>query len=374
MIYFDNAATTFPKPLSVLRRTMACMREECGNPGRGSHRMAMRASEVLYSCRERAADFFGASEAERVVFTMNTTHALNLAMKSVLRPGDHVLTGDMEHNSVVRPLAAMEEVSRDVFCVRATPDRMLAEIGRLVRPNTRAIVCAHVPNTANIALPVERIGRFCRARGIVLILDGAQSAGHLPIDIERMHVDILCVPGHKGLYGTQGCGMMILGKHAPCGKTLMEGGSGSRSLDTAMPDELPEHFEAGTLPTPAIAGLDAGIGWVQGVGTEAIHALECRLWKRMYADLSAMPGVRIAEDTPGAILMFTVAGHSPSAIAEALDQRGICVRAGYHCAPAGHRALGTEHDGAVRVSFGALNTEREVTAFSDAMWRILRGR
>jgi selenocysteine lyase/cysteine desulfurase len=187
-----------------------------------------------------------------------------------------------------------------------------------------------------------------------------------------MKVDILCVPGHKGLCGIQGCGLMLLGENCPPGRTLWEGGSGSASLEWEMPAELPEHFEAGTLPTPAAAALDAGIRWVQSVGVEAIHALECRLWRMLRADLASMGKIRVADETPGAVLLLNADGFPPSEIAEKLNRRGICVRAGYHCAPAAHRTLGTIETGGVRVSFGAMNTERDVRDFSDALWGILR--
>ena len=374
MIYLDNAATTFPKPPAVGAAVLACMRCAGGNPGRGSHTAAVRAAETVYACRCLAAEFFGISDERRVVFTLNTTHALNLALKSVLRPGDHVICSDMEHNATVRPLAALADIgvrcSR--FHMRQEPQAMLAEIRRLIRPDTRALVCAHASNIAGITVPAADIGALCRDRGILFILDGAQSAGILPIHVEEMHIDILCVPGHKGLYGPQGCGMMILGEHCPVGKTLMEGGSGVHSADIRMPDDLPEHFEAGTLPTPAIAGLEAGIRFVMQTGTETIFAHECHLWRKLAENLSVMSRIRLIDDTPGSILLFHAEGISPAVLADALDKKGICVRAGYHCAPLAHRALGTERDGAVRVSFGAMNTEREVYAFTDAVRLILR--
>ena len=374
MIYFDNAATTFPKPPAVGAAMLACMRCAGGNPGRGSHSAALRAAEIVYSCRCRAAEFFGVSDPARVVFTLNTTCALNTALKSVLRPGDHVISGDMEHNATVRPLARMEErgITCSRFRMKQAPEALLAEIRSLIRPNTRVLVCTHASNIAGTTVPVAQIGKLCRERGILFVLDGAQSAGNMPIHIENMHVDILCVPGHKGLYGPQGCGMMLLGEKCPVGDTLIEGGSGVRSADVRMPEELPEHFEAGTLPVPAIAGLEAGIRFVMQAGIGEIHAHECRLWRKAVQALSCMPRVHIADETEGAILLFRADGILPAALAEALDKQGICVRAGYHCAPLAHRALGTEEHGAVRISFGAMNTEREISIFADALCRILR--
>lgn len=377
MIYLDHAATSWPKPPSVYEKMLSCMRHEGGNPGRGAHALSLRAAERIYSCRECAAAFFGAAGAERVAFTLNTTYALNTAIKSILSPGDHVLIGDMEHNSVLRPLAALaktKQITYSTFHVRKSPEAILSELQKKIQPHTRALICAHVPNLANNAIPVAEIGAFCHKHGVIFILDGAQSAGHLPICVDAMHVDILCVPGHKGLYGPQGCAMMIFGQNCPIGAPLTEGGSGIHSLDLSMPEELPEHFEAGTLPTPAIAGLEAGIQFVKFVGLSRIHAHECRLWHILHGALSDMQKIHIADETPGAILTFTADNLSPTEIAERLNQKNICVRAGYHCAPLGHRALGTEETGAVRISFGIMNTAEEILTCADALHSILQGK
>jgi len=375
MIYLDNAATSFPKPSGVAAAMTEYMRCAGGNPGRGTHTAALRAAEKIFECRVLAANFFGAPEPDHVMFTMNTTYALNTALHSILSGGGHVLMGNMEHNSVFRPLAALEEsgiIRCSMFDVRRTAEEILSELRRKVRPDTRVLICAHIPNTANRILPAAEIGAFCRQNGILFILDGAQSAGHLPIDMQKMNIDILCVPGHKGLFGPQGVGMMILGESCPVGRALISGGSGSRSLSAEMPDELPDHFEAGTLPGPAIAGLVEGIRWVQKIGTEQIHAHECMLWRKLYSCIREMHGIRVADPVPGAVLLFTADGISPNSVASELDRAGICVRAGYHCAPLGHRALGTEKEGAVRVSFSATNTETDVRDFTDALRRILK--
>lgn len=375
MIYFDNAATTFPKPPAVIAETARCMREYCGNPGRGAHRMALRAAEAVYRCREAAAELFSAPGAENVAFTLNTTYALNMAIKSVVRPGDHVLISNMEHNAVMRPLyklAREDGVRFDTFDLRRTPREILSEMSAKVCESTRAVVCVHASNICGITAPVAEIGAFCRARGMCFLLDGAQSAGILPIDMEAMQIDILCVPGHKGLYGPQGCGMMIFGNAEwRAGATLVEGGSGSNSLTRTMPEETPERFEAGTLPTPQIVGLGEGIRFVQRIGTDAIHARECELWRRAADDMRNMRGVRLYDETPGAALLFSADGMTPEELASALDRAGICVRAGFHCAPAAHRTLGTGERGAVRLSFGVMNTESEVRRFCGTLYRIL---
>ena len=376
MIYLDNAATSFPKPESVLSAALGCMRYTCGNPGRGSHKMAMAAAEEIYTCREEAASFFGAAGAERVIFTMNATHALNTAIKSVIHPGDHVLIGSMEHNSVWRPIAKLAEkriLSYTVFAVCGSTEEILADVRRKIRRETRALICAHIPNIANAAIPVREIGRLCRAAGIIFILDGAQSAGHLPINVTEMCVDMLCVPGHKGLFGPQGSGMIVCGSDRfSSGDTLVEGGSGMHSLESHMPDVLPERYEAGTLPTPAVAGLREGIRFVKRIGVEAIHKAETELWCAAYERLSEMPGVRLYGDTPGSVLLFNVDGMPAVDVGAALDSRGICVRSGYHCAPMAHRVIGTGESGGVRASFSLMNTKKEVLHFVDAVRQISR--
>lgn len=378
MIYLDNAATTFPKPTAVCAEVQRCMQQYCGNPGRGTHRLAMAAAEKIYDCREAAADFFGTSGAERVVFTCNTTYALNMAIKSVLRPGDHVLIGNMEHNSVLRPVhrLAMEgKIQYDFFDTHVGAAHIRKELSLHLRKNTRAVICTHVPNVANRIAPVREIGEFCWERNLCLIVDGAQSAGIIPIHMQEMKIDILCVPGHKGLYGPQGCGMMIFGGDRFFGgSTLVEGGSGMHSRMLSMPETLPEHFEAGTLPTPAIAGLLEGIRFVQRTGIENIHRRECALWTQLQTDLLEMPEVHLYETEPGAILCMNATGISGEEMAAALDQAGICVRAGYHCAPLGHQVLGTSKTGAVRISLSAMNTEREIKQCTDAIHRVLKER
>lgn len=376
MIYLDNAATTYPKPCNVTAAVSRCIRDFGGNPGRGSHRLSMLAAECVYDCREAAADFFGLADPSRVVFTMNTTYALNMAVKCTLRTGDHVLMGNMEHNSVRRPIEKLVRdgvICCDVFNAYGDVATVLSDLQKQLRANTRVVVCAHTSNICNRTAPIREIGGFCRSHGICFIVDGAQSAGIQAVDLGKMPVDIYCVPGHKGLYGPQGCGMMLVcGDHFVNESTLIEGGSGVHSLEPHMPRELPERFEAGTLPTPAIAGLAAGIHWVKSLGVNEIHRHECALWHKLYGELRNLSDVILYDETPGAVLLFNVTGRSPAEVASALDGEGICVRSGLHCAPMAHTVLGTGENGAVRVSFGAMNTEKEVRCFADTLYRIVR--
>ena len=380
MIYLDNAATSFPKPQAVVEESMRCMRQYCGNPGRGSHILAMRSAEKIFECRGEIAAFFGSRNPENVVFTMNTTMALNIAIKGLLRQGDHVLISDMEHNAVFRPiykLAKEGKITYDVFPSlvndpRANAVRICAGIARLIKPNTRMLICSHASNICSYHFPLEEMGSFCKRHGILFVVDGAQSAGHLPIDVEKMGIDALCAPGHKGLLGPQGSGFLLLGEGIVA-DTLMEGGSGYHSLEGDMPDEAPERYEAGTLSTPAIVGLCEGLREVKRLGTEKIFRHIVSLNQRLQENLSRIPEVTVY--TPqhvGSVLLFNIEGRAADRVGAALDHFGFCVRAGFHCAALGHTTLGTPPGGAVRVSPGIFNTKEQIDSFSNAVERILR--
>lgn len=381
MIYLDNAATSFPKPRAVIEETARCMREYGGNPGRGSHRLAMRAAEKIFECREEIASFFGSGKPENVVFTMNTTMALNMAIKGIVADGDHVLISDMEHNAVFRPIYRMAREGRiayDVFpSFAADPEqsetqrteRICEEIERLIRPRTRAVVCTHASNICSAVMPIQAIGEVCRRHGILFIVDAAQSAGHLPIDVRSMKIDALCAPGHKGLLGPQGSGFLLLGEEVATSlATLMEGGSGVHSLDGNMPAEPPERYEAGTLPTPAVAGLCEGIRAVRRMGIDRIFQHERELASSLSEGLSKLPGVRIYAPRPvGQTVLFSAEKVPADRLGDALNRRGFCVRSGFHCAALAHRTLATPPAGAVRVSPGVFNTPAEISAFCSAV-------
>lgn len=371
MIYFDNAATSFPKPPQVLRTVNDCLRNYCGNPGRGSHFLSRKSAEVVYSAREEAASFFGLSGAENVVFTYNDTYALNFAIKGVLRRGDHVIISDMEHNSIYRPVYRMAHENMitynifDSLCLEnpRTPDMICKSIEKLIRPRTRLIAVTHVSNICSAALPLEEIGKLCRKYKITFLVDAAQSAGHLPIDMEKMNIDLLCAPAHKGLLGIQGCGLLLM-RNGTGLSPLIEGGSGVNSLAPEMPELPPERYEAGTISVPAIAALGEGIRYINSVGLDAIHEKEKKLFCKAADMLSDIRGVTVyAPNHLGSTLLFNVNGSTPEQTSERLDRAGICVRGGFHCSPLGHKALRTGENGAVRASFGLFNTEKEVTEF-----------
>ena len=377
MIYLDNAATSFPKPTCVIEEQTRCMRQYCGNPSRGSHALAMRAAQKIYDCRCEAAELFGVSNPEGVVFTMNTTMSINMLIKGLLRTGDHVLLSDMEHNSVYRPiykLAREGRVSYDVFPTFPTdPARTATDICRairsLIKPNTRLLIAAHASNICSATLPITEIGRLCAEHGVLFVVDAAQSAGHISINMKESRIGALCVPGHKGLLGPQGCGLMLLsdGLHAD---TLMEGGSGFQSLSGEMPEEAPERYEAGTLPTPAIAGLCEGIRFVRSMGVAEIGAHAREMNQYLQERLLEIPKVTVY--TPhhvGSVLLFNVDGMSSDEVGDALNRREICVRTGFHCSALGHATLGTTRlGGAVRVSTGYATTKKHM----DALLRAVR--
>lgn len=380
MIYFDNAATSYPKPPEVADAVRDALLRCGGNAGRGAYRSAMKTAELLYECRKSAADLFGVDSPERVIFTAGATSALNLAIKGAVRRGDHVLISDLEHNAVWRPVHALAQAGVITYSVfptyagdpGATVSRILTGIGERIRENTRVLICTHASNICSATLPVSAIGQLCARRGVRFIVDAAQSAGHLPLDVGEIGADAVCVPGHKGLLGPQGVGLLLLGKDVDLG-TVLEGGTGVRSLEAEMPPDPPERYEAGTLPLPAIAGLREGIRSVVRRGLPAIRRGERTLWNRLYGHVSRIPGIAVlAPHHSGSVLSFTADAIPSESLAAELDRAGFCVRAGFHCAALAHRTLGTPSAGAVRVSFGPENTPDEVDAFAHAVEEIVR--
>ncbi|MBP3667731.1 MAG: aminotransferase class V-fold PLP-dependent enzyme [Clostridia bacterium] len=381
LVYLDHAATSYPKPPTVMAAVSDCMKYCGGNPGRGSHPLAMGAASEIYSCREMAAEMFGA-EPDRVIFTLNTTHALNLAIKGLAGRGKqgsggfHVLCSDMEHNAVYRPLyrlAVEGIIDLEVFdtfpaAPVRTEDLILRSLTSRIRPDTRMVVCSHASNICSAILPIRRIGELCRRRGIHLVVDAAQSAGVYELDVDSMGITALCLPGHKGLMGPQGTGMLILGKGAAL-DTLMEGGNGVDSLRGEMSEDAPERYEAGTLQTPAIAGLRAGLEFVESAGIEAIREHERRLGAKLRDGLLEIPKVTVyAPHREGGVVLFSVEGYTSEEVGRILDGEGICVRAGFHCSALGHNTLQTPADGAVRGSLGWSSRERDV----EGMLRVVR--
>ena len=374
IIYFDNAATSFPKPAQVYNEVRSCMLYSGGNAGRGSHRLSMAAAQKIFDCRELAASLVGCDSPERVAFTMNTTYALNVAIKGLLKFGDRVIISDLEHNAVYRPICALVKergIKYDVFDTMTHKDRdddICDNIKKLIKKETKMLICTCSSNICSRVLPIEKIGKLCHDKGLIFVVDGAQGAGHINIDMTKMHIDILCVPSHKGLYGPQGCGMIIFGDGVDC-RTLIEGGNGYDSLSFDMGDSLPERFEAGTLPAPIISGLAEGIKSVMDVGIEQISSYERSLNARALEMLENTNGIHVyAPQHCGSVLSFNMDGIGSEKLAAELDRYGICVRGGYHCAALAHKTIGTANGGSVRLSFGRYNKMYELEAF----WKVLK--
>ncbi len=371
MIYFDNSATTYPKPQSVIQATAMTL-ETCTNPGRGAHPLSMNAALELYECRKAAAEMFGASP-ERVIFTPGATYALNMAIHAVSSVEGAILISDLEHNAVLRPaLASGREVrvfsSAPFFEGEERTAAILASAGRLSE-DAALLVATAASNICGAVMPISELGAFCRERGILFIVDGAQAGGIYDINVERDNIDVLCLPSHKGLYGPMGCGMMILGEGVTL-PTFVHGGSGVDSRAYTMPVYPPERYEAGTLPVPVIAGLRRGIEFVKKRTANRICAIEARL-ARLLSDSLINMGARVyAPHLDGGIVLFNMDGFSSEELAARLAKMGICVRAGLHCAPLAHDTIGS--DGAVRASFSVWNTEAEVHEFCGALCKIKR--
>jgi cysteine desulfurase family protein len=367
MPYFDNAATTFPKPEAVYQAMDTFLRASAGNPGRGVHRMALAAHEVIDETRELLAGLFGASDPARVVFAANTTDALNTAIHGLgLQPGDHVITSSMEHNSVVRPLVALAQRGVDVTRVPCEKDGTLdpARVFAAMGPATRLVALTHASNVTGTILPIAEIGEGVRERGALFLVDAAQTAGVLPIDVQAMHIDLLAFPGHKELLGPPGTGGLIVGERARL-TPMRQGGTGTRSQEEEQPNGFPEGFETGTLNSVGVAGLGAGVRFVIDTGLEQIRAHQKAVVGRLAEGLAAVPGLtlygpRDAERQVG-VVSVNLDGWEPTDLGVALDQDfDIAVRTGLHCAPLAHRTIGTFPTGTVRLSPGYFTTLDDV--------------
>lgn len=372
MIYFDNAATSFPKPREVILSAEHVIRECGGNPGRSSHTLALRAAEAVFETREIFAEIFGFPYPENIIFTMNATHALNIVIKGKLRHGDHVLIGNREHNAVLRPIAALvgeRGISYSIFDGMLPPDEALLP---LLRPETRMLILNHVSNVSGEESDIAAYAAFAKRNGLYCVIDASQSLGHIPFSYPSVDADAVCAPLHKGLLSIGGGGFLYL-KDGNGIRTLMEGGSGTHSFDTEMPRDLPDRFEAGTLPTLAIATAGVGLRFLSKIGIDAIAAHEASLAKATIERLSEMRGVTVYTGRPfGGVFSFSHEKYTAEAIGSYLDRHGICVRTGFHCAPLAHKTLNTPTDGTVRLSFGYANTEGEADTFLSVLEEFFR--
>ena len=371
-MYFDNAATSFPKPESVYRAMDQFLRTAGANPGRSGHGMAVEADRAIARARARLARLLNAPRPEQVVWTANCTEALNLALKGVLRPGDRVVTTALEHNAMARPLRGLERRGVEVVRVPCPVGRFdLPAFLEQIRPGTRMVALTHASNVTGEALPVGEVGAACRRVGALLLADLAQTAGTLPVDVRAMHIDLAAMPGHKALLGPPGTGALYVGEGIRI-TPLREGGTGSASERDVQPEELPEALESGTVNSVGIAGLGAGIEWLEQTGIETIHAREMALFQQLWQGLAEVPNVTLYGPLPGeervAVLSCTLAGWEPSDAAAVLDQNfNIQCRPGLHCAPWAHESLGSLPAGTIRFSPGYFNTEDEVSGVVEAV-------
>lgn len=376
MIYFDSAATTLQKPQAV-RKQAAYAIHHLSSPGRGGYAAAVKAEETAFSCREAAGKLFHLSP-ERVVFTSSATHGLNLAIKSVVHPGDQVLISGYEHNAVTRPLYAIPRVvCRIAAAPLFQPEAMLEAVRAELAAGVSAVVCTHVSNVFGYVLPMDEIAALCQRYHVPLIVDASQSAGVLPVDCDGWRAAYVAMPGHKGLYGPQGTGLLLCGRGTEP-QPLLEGGTGSMSKQREMPDFLPDRLEAGTHNMPGIAGLLEGIRFVSRQGTEKMINHEWRLIQQAAKGMSCITGIRLFRSTHQAqqsgVLSFQVSGIDCQEVAQWLASREIAVRAGFHCAPLAHRTAGTWEKGTIRLSVSAFNTEREIFYFLEQMRILLQNR
>ena len=374
MIYFDNAATSFPKPTKVIEAVSGCLTNYCANPGRSGHKPALAASRAVYRAREEIAGFFNIEDPLRVIFTSGATESLNLALKGALRKGDNVLATSMEHNSVLRPLSRLKEDGVEISIIECSKEGLadIKDIDNGIRPNTKMVVCTHASNVTGTVMPIKEIGEVCRKHGVLLLVDAAQTAGVLDIDVKDMNIDLLAAPGHKSLMGMQGIGVLYISERAVITQ-LKEGGTGSSSKKTVQPDVIPDKYESGTLNLPGIVSVSAGLSFIKEIGLSSLRAHEENLTRMFLECVRSIKGVTVyGHNGPAtATVALNLDSIGSSELAYILDEEfGICTRAGLHCAPLAHMTLGTLETAAVRFSFGFFNTGDEIMKSIDAIYKI----
>lgn len=373
LIYLDNAATTFPKPYAVLSAAMVAARFRAGNPGRGGHSLARAADAEIYACRKSLKEFFNASSPENVVLAHNATASLNICINGLIRPGERVITTDFEHNSVRRPLHRIGAEVVKAETVFDDDDATVESFRRSLADGAKWLVICHASNVWGKSIPLKRVTALAHEYGAKVIVDASQSAGYLKIDVVNDGIDYLCAPGHKGMYGPQGSGFLIVNSDK-VPNPFSVGGTGSNSFSDVQPDYLPDALESGTLNVPAAAGLRRGVQFLRSSGAEKLHAHEIGLAKRAYDGLKRIKNVSLYTSAPtlkdSPVVSFNVGKLSSFAAAEAYDSYGVCLRPGYHCAPDAHVKLGTKDSGTVRLSIGALNYTSEIDSFLEITQKI----
>lgn len=376
MIYLDNAATSFPKPQTVINAVKNSFVNYGANPGRSGHALSVKAAMEVYEARELLNEFFDGFGGEFVSFTANCTQALNIGIKGVLKKGDHVVISSFEHNSVVRPIYALSEegfITYSVFDVSDNVDETLVNFKKCLQNNTKLCVVTAVSNVFGRILPLEKLGEIAHESGVLFLVDGAQGAGIVPLSMKKMHIDCLCIPGHKGLLGPMGTGA-ILHKGLDF-SPLIQGGTGSRSFDLAQPGEYPDRLESGTLNVPGICGLKQGIKVVDSIGVNNIFKEETRICNEIFNGLKNINGVKLYEakrtgNTYAPVLSFNVRNRHSEEVSALLDKNFVAVRGGFHCAPLAHDFMGTKSTGTVRISPSFKTTKKDINILLNLIRKI----
>lgn len=373
MIYLDNAATTYPKPKAVYDNVMKAMKVYGANPGRGSHAMAIEGAKIIYETRELLAEMFNLEDPLNVIFTFNATDSLNIAIKGLLKPGDHVITTSMEHNSVLRPIYELQKLGVENTIVSCDKEGKVnvEDIEEAIKDNTKLVVTTHVSNLSGTIFPIKEIGSLCKKYDLLYLVDASQSAGVLEIDVQEYNIDLLAMPGHKGLLGPQGTGVLLINTDADINH-LKEGGTGSESSNLSQPNFYPDKLEAGTHNLPGIAGLNFGIKYIKSKGIKSIYNHEKKLLDIFIKELKKNPKIVIYGPTNilerSGVVPINIINMDSSEVSYLLDTKySIAVRSGLHCAPLAHKTLGTEKIGAVRFSVGPFNTKKDIIAAVKAL-------
>ena len=378
MIYFDNAATSGVKPPEVVNAVDMALKNYSVNPGRGGYKRSVDCSEKVFECRKKVAEFFGADSPERVIFTANCTAAINTVIKGVCRPGDHIVASSLEHNAVVRPLYKLQRLGAEVDfaeVIFGDSEATARSFERLIRDDTQLVICTHASNVTGEILPIEKIGRICAEKGVPFLVDAAQTAGILDIDMKACGIDYLCIAPHKGLYSPMGTGVLISLGEIP--DTLTEGGTGTLSVSYEQPIDYPERFESGTINVPGIMGLSAGVDFVRRKTPSAIYRHEMQLMRYIYERFDAIDNVVLYTPMPTVgkfvpTLSFNIRGIDSNEVAERLARHSIAVRAGLHCASMAHRRLGTIDTGTVRICCSYHNTRPDAEKLVAAVANIVK--
>lgn len=377
MIYLDNAATSGVKPKPVIDAVRNAMQNLSANPGRSGHNLSLAADKAIFECRNKVANLFGADGPENVIFTQNCTAALNTVIKGVASYGCHIISSSLEHNSVARPIETLRRkglILHDIAeVIFGDDDATLRSFEKAVTKSTKLVVCTHASNVTGTVLPIKKIGELCKKKGIRFCVDAAQTAGVLDINMKEMNIDYLCIAAHKGLFAPMGTGILIARKPIP--DTIIEGGTGSKSMLLIQPTEMPEGFESGTLNVPGIVGISAGIDFLNSKGIENIYNHEMKLMGYLYEKILNVKGAQFYAQKPTLgytvpVLSFNIRHKTSTEIAEHLNNNNIAVRAGLHCAPVAHKRLGTLENGTVRISPSIFNTTNDINALIAALGRV----